>query len=112
MLISCLLRLCVCQLCCCILPLPRPTVSRAGTPICDSHLHLTSLLQSSSSLGGGIYFGVLDFAQPVQMFVVGPRLVLSVREYHAKLIAKSDEGTSMTTIAFQGRGHPSTSDGA
>lgn len=67
---------------------------------------------SSSSLGGGIYFGVLDFAQPVQMFVVGPRLVLSVREYHAKLIAKSDEGTSMTTIAFQGRGHPSTSDGA
>ena len=35
------------------------------------------------------------------MFVLGPRLILSVREYLAKLTAASDEGTCMTTIAFQ-----------
>jgi hypothetical protein len=35
------------------------------------------------------------------MFLLGPRLVLSVRDYHAKLVANSDEGTAMTTIAFQ-----------
>jgi hypothetical protein len=34
------------------------------------------------------------------MFVLGPRLILSVREYNAKLVANSDEGTAMTTIAF------------
>jgi hypothetical protein len=35
------------------------------------------------------------------MFVLGPRLILSVREYHAKLVARSDEGTGMTSIYFQ-----------
>lgn len=35
------------------------------------------------------------------MFVLGPRLMLSVREYHAKLVTNYDEGIAMTTIAFQ-----------
>jgi hypothetical protein len=35
------------------------------------------------------------------MFVLGPRLILSLREYHAKLVARSDEGTGMTSIYFQ-----------
>ena len=35
------------------------------------------------------------------MFVLGPRLILSIRDYQAKLVANSDEGTAMTTIAFQ-----------
>lgn len=66
---------------------------------------------SSSSLAGGVYFGILNFAQPVQMFVLGPRLVLSVRYYHAKLVAKSDEGISINAITFQERRHLSTSSG-
>jgi hypothetical protein len=60
-------------------------------------------------VGSGIYYGVFQIAQFVQMFVLGPRLVLSIREYHAKLVAISDEGTGITTIAFQERGHVSTS---
>lgn len=42
------------------------------------------------------------------MFVLGPRLVLGVREYHAKLVADSDAGTNITTIAFQEHVHLST----
>jgi hypothetical protein len=38
------------------------------------------------------------------MFVLGPRLILSVREFHAKLVARSDEGTRMTTLYFQAGG--------
>ncbi|KAG0695168.1 hypothetical protein DFH29DRAFT_1083459 [Suillus ampliporus] len=48
----------------------------------------------------------------LQMFVLGPRLILSIREYHATLVARSDEGTAMTAIAFQERGeYVSTSGG-
>lgn len=43
------------------------------------------------------------------MFVLGPRLILSVRDYNAKLVSDSDEGTGMSTVAFQERGHVSTS---
>jgi hypothetical protein len=35
------------------------------------------------------------------MFVLGPRLILGVREYNAKLVVDSDEGTAMATIAFR-----------
>jgi hypothetical protein len=45
----------------------------------------------------------------VQMFVLGPRLILSVREYHAKLVADSDAETSMNSIVFQEHVHISTS---
>lgn len=38
----------------------------------------------------------------VQMFVLGPRLILSVRAYYAQVLANFDsQGTAMTTIAFQ-----------
>jgi len=43
------------------------------------------------------------------MFVLGPRLILGVREYHAKLVANSDAGEGMSSIAFQARIHISTS---
>jgi len=33
--------------------------------------------------------------------VLGPRLILGIREYHAKLVADSDSATAMTSIAFQ-----------
>jgi len=36
--------------------------------------------------------------QVVQMFVLGPRLILGVREYHTRLVAHSD---AMASIVFQ-----------
>jgi hypothetical protein len=51
-------------------------------------------------LGDTVYGGVLQIAAVVQMFILGPRLVLSMREYHAKLMADSDEATGMTTVDF------------
>ncbi|KAG0702503.1 hypothetical protein DFH29DRAFT_1079487 [Suillus ampliporus] len=56
-----------------------------------------------------IYDGFLQFFISVQTFVLGPRLILGVREYHAKLVADSDAATGMTSIAFQERVHVSTS---
>ncbi|KAG2093886.1 uncharacterized protein F5147DRAFT_779167 [Suillus discolor] len=47
----------------------------------------------------------------VQMFVLGPRLILGLREYNAKLLAHSDTATGMTSIAFQERVHISTGSG-
>lgn len=61
----------------------------------------------SSSLGVYVYNGVLQIAQIVQMFVLGPRLILSVREYHAKGTEKH-ERSDMSTIAFQEFAHEST----
>ena len=47
------------------------------------------------------YGGFLQITQTVQMFVLGPRLILGVREYHARLVARSDEGTGIASIVFQ-----------
>ncbi|KAG2107473.1 uncharacterized protein F5147DRAFT_206174 [Suillus discolor] len=52
--------------------------------------------------------GLFQILEVVQMFVLGPRLILGVREYHAKLVAGSDAATGMTSIAFQERVHIST----
>jgi len=48
-----------------------------------------------------VYAGVLQIMQVVQMFVLGPRLILGIREYHARLVAHSDEGTGMASTVFQ-----------
>jgi hypothetical protein len=57
-------------------------------------------------------YEVFDQIFPVvQMFVLGPRLILGVREYHAELVANSNATTSMTSIAFQERVHISTGNG-
>ena len=45
------------------------------------------------------------------MFVLGPRLILGVREYHAKLVVNSDEATGMASIVFQDRIHIETGGG-
>lgn len=45
------------------------------------------------------------------MFVLGPRLILSILEHRAELVAKSDEGISMLAIAFQEYEQLSTSSG-
>jgi hypothetical protein len=55
-----------------------------------------------------IFSGLLQILTVVQAFVLGPRLVLDIREYHAKIVADSDAATGMTSIAFQERVHIST----
>ncbi|KAG2114893.1 hypothetical protein BD769DRAFT_1778419 [Suillus cothurnatus] len=61
------------------------------------------------SLESQIYFGFSQIFLSVQLFVLGPRLILGVREYHAELVANSDTATAMTSIAFEERVHVSTS---
>ena len=58
---------------------------------------------TQGSIADEVYAGVLSIIQVVQMFVLGPRLILGVREYHARLVAHPDEGTGMVSIAFQER---------
>ncbi|KAG1774483.1 hypothetical protein EV702DRAFT_526400 [Suillus placidus] len=80
--------------------------------VCVSCFELGSLslkLSKSISMGILILFGALQIFFGVQMFVLGPRLILSVREYHANLVAESDAETSMTSIVFQEHVHVSTS---
>ncbi|KAG2343989.1 hypothetical protein BDR05DRAFT_962272 [Suillus weaverae] len=69
--------------------------------------YLSPQLSNSSSMGSQIYGGALEIFQLVQMFVLGPRLILSIREYHDKLVANSDAGISMTTMDFQEHVHMS-----
>ncbi|KAG2046919.1 hypothetical protein BDR06DRAFT_142838 [Suillus hirtellus] len=64
-------------------------------------------LSAENSLNTLLYAGFLQILEIVQ-FVLGPRLILSVREYHAKLVADSDAATGMASIAFQERVHIST----
>ncbi|KAG2138189.1 hypothetical protein BD769DRAFT_1384724 [Suillus cothurnatus] len=64
---------------------------------------------NTDSLEGQAYLGLAQILQVVQMFVLGPRLILGIREYHAELVDNSDTATAMTSIAFQERIHVSTS---
>jgi len=59
-------------------------------------------------VGDEFYAGVLAISLAVQMFVLAPRLILSIRQYNAKVVAESDEATAMTSIAFQQRTQMST----
>jgi hypothetical protein len=52
-------------------------------------------------VGAQVYYGIFQFAVVMQMFVLGPRLVMGVRQYHAELVANSDTATGMTSIAFE-----------
>lgn len=68
-------------------------------------------LSAENSLGSQICDGFLQLLQVVQSFVLGPRLILGVREYHAKHVADSDAATGMATMAFQEHIHISTGSG-
>ncbi|KAG0700912.1 hypothetical protein DFH29DRAFT_929667 [Suillus ampliporus] len=70
---------------------------------------LSPVLANQLCLVTQIHYGFLQCFASVQMFVLGPRLILGVREYHAKLVADSDAATAMTSIAFEERLHVSTS---
>ncbi|KAG2060864.1 hypothetical protein BDR06DRAFT_1016832 [Suillus hirtellus] len=58
-------------------------------------------LYNSSSVGAEVYDGVLQILLLVQMFVLGPRLILGVRERDTQLAVNTDAGPSFTTIIFQ-----------
>ncbi|KAG2356882.1 hypothetical protein BDR07DRAFT_1421995 [Suillus spraguei] len=75
---------------------------------CFQLIYDFSPVADQGSIDVQIYGGIIQILQVVQMFVLGPRLILSVREYHAKLVADSDAATGMTSIAFQERVHIST----
>jgi len=77
--------------------------------VCCLQLSLFSpKLQNSLSVEIEIFSNFLAISQVVQMFILGPRLILGVREYHAKLVANSDEVTGMASIVFQDRIHIET----
>ncbi|KAG2042036.1 hypothetical protein BDR03DRAFT_944399 [Suillus americanus] len=67
-----------------------------------------TLSADPSSLEVQICYGILQILDVVQSFVLGPRLILGIREYHAKLMVNSNAATYMTSIAFQERVHIST----
>jgi len=68
-----------------------------------------TLSEDTDPLDFEIYSGFTQILQAAQLFVLGPRLILSVREYHAKLVANSDTATDVASIAFKERFHVSTS---
>ncbi|KAG1760821.1 hypothetical protein EDD22DRAFT_55590 [Suillus occidentalis] len=76
---------------------------------CLQLIYLSPEVLNSNSMGVNALYGTLQVLLNVQMFVLGPRLILSVREYHAKLVASSDADTSMNSIVFQEHVHISTS---
>ncbi|KIK34480.1 hypothetical protein CY34DRAFT_639808 [Suillus luteus UH-Slu-Lm8-n1] len=76
---------------------------------CFQFLHLSPAILNSTSIGVLTLDGTLNGLSVVQMFVLGPRLILSVREYHAKLVTSSNADISMNSIVFQERVHISTS---
>ncbi|KAG2040665.1 hypothetical protein BDR03DRAFT_97821 [Suillus americanus] len=71
--------------------------------------YLTPDLLNSNFMAVFILGSALQNLFHVQMFVLGPRLILSVRDYHAKLVAESDAETSMTSIVFLEHVHVPTS---
>ncbi|KAG1798076.1 uncharacterized protein HD556DRAFT_1525677 [Suillus plorans] len=71
--------------------------------------YLSPEMANSNYIGALTLDGALQILSVVQMFVLGPRLVLSVREHHAKLVAYSDAETSLNSIVFQEHIHISTS---
>ncbi|KIK45319.1 hypothetical protein CY34DRAFT_801667 [Suillus luteus UH-Slu-Lm8-n1] len=58
-----------------------------------------------------IYFGFDQIFQFAQMFVLAPRLILGVREYHAERVANPDTASAMASIVFQEHVHVTTNSG-
>lgn len=58
-----------------------------------------------------VYFGFTQIFQFAQMFVLAPRLILSVRKYHTESVANPDTATDMASIVFQEHVHVTTNSG-
>jgi len=72
-----------------------------GAVSCLTLGSLAAKIYDFASVGAVAYNAILQLGLLVQMFVLGPRLILSMREYYAKLVAVSEEGADMTAIDFQ-----------
>jgi hypothetical protein len=55
---------------------------------------------------------MFSIVQVLEMFVLGSRLILRIREYHAQLMTRADGETCMTSIAFLAGGDELNSGGA
>ncbi|KAG1798660.1 uncharacterized protein HD556DRAFT_198437 [Suillus plorans] len=79
---------------------------------CQLIIDFSPTLSAGISLDAQLYGGFLQIVSVVQMFVLGPRMILGIREYYAKLRADSDTAaTAMSSMAFQERVHVSTGSG-
>ncbi|KAG2109612.1 uncharacterized protein F5147DRAFT_836570 [Suillus discolor] len=76
---------------------------------CIQLAYFSPEVEKSNSVAVGILGGAFEILLSVQLFVLGPRLILSIRRYHAKLVDESDAETSMNSIVFQERVHVLTS---
>lgn len=63
------------------------------------------------SLESNVYFGFTQIFQFAQMYVLAPRLILAVREYHAEHTANSEIATAMVSIVLQEHVHVTTNSG-
>ncbi|KAG2028389.1 hypothetical protein BDR03DRAFT_976588 [Suillus americanus] len=79
-----------------------------GMVVVSCFIFILTFSPDTLSLESQIDSGLCQVLLVMQLFVLGPRLILSIREYHAKLVADSDAATGMTTIAFEWRAHIST----
>ncbi|KAG1796241.1 uncharacterized protein HD556DRAFT_1307003 [Suillus plorans] len=102
----------------CFTVLMQTHISYFASFACASFLVVSSLqisflspkfLPNEYSFGVQLYICLIQIFQTVQLSVLGPRLILSVREYNAKIVTDSDTGSNMTSIAFQERLHVETS---
>ncbi|KAG1798428.1 uncharacterized protein HD556DRAFT_1440135 [Suillus plorans] len=74
-----------------------------------NNLHHDQQDGNSKSMGAQILYSAYHILFGVQMSILGPRLILSVREHHAELVADFDDETGMSSIVFQERVHVPTS---
>lgn len=70
---------------------------------CFTFSKLSPKLRNISTVGIQLYGGVIPVLSVVQLFVLGPRLILDIRAYNAQVLVNSDEGTVVTTIVFHER---------
>ncbi|KAG1799730.1 uncharacterized protein HD556DRAFT_61169 [Suillus plorans] len=84
--------------------------SFAGVSCLQLISDLSPAILNSDSIGVRVLIGILQIISVIQMFVLGPRLILSVRQLNAKLVVDSAAETfSMNSIVFQKHVHVSTS---
>jgi len=79
-----------------------------ATSSCLNLFSPSSSISNLSSVGVQVYYGIFQVAIDMQIFVLGPRLLMTVRRYHAKLVDNPDAGACVTTIAFEEQLHTST----
>lgn len=69
-----------------------------ATACCLSLGLLSPKIPSFLSMKGDIYYGVIEIILFVQMFLLGPYLILSIRKYNNDLTATSDAGIGIQLL--------------